>query len=117
MNCLAKSKILVMHKQLQGPFVIDWQWASLGHPAADIAYTKVYTMLAIPTAPNLAFKMFASIFILPMTRLYEKSYLKIKPIPRELIRKYMPIRAAILMMGPRTDAQRNYLEKLVKKYL
>jgi uncharacterized protein (TIGR02172 family) len=55
----------------QGPAIIDWMTATRGHPAADVARTRLLLTLGQPPNGGLA-----NFFILLGRRLYYRTYLK-----------------------------------------
>jgi Ser/Thr protein kinase RdoA (MazF antagonist) len=75
-----------------GPIIIDWIDAALGHPLADVARTLVIATVAVPPG-NLILKMFVKAFLGP----YLPTYFKFSPYaPADLEAWMLPVAAARL---------------------
>ena len=61
-----------------GPVIIDWIDATLGHPLADVARTAVIACFGVPNEQRIARLLFRT-----MAKIYVRRYLKASPYTRE----------------------------------
>jgi len=96
-----------------GPVIIDWIDAALGHPLADVARTTIIGSFGIPPEERFGRLIFST-----MVRLYLKRYFRISPYPRnELDAWLLPVAAGRLSeeIPHETDPLLRYVKKRLQQ--
>jgi aminoglycoside phosphotransferase (APT) family kinase protein len=76
----------------RGPRVVDWSFAARGHPAADVARTRL--ILAIGEPPRDAGVVIRRLDVLgrrALSALYLRAYAKARPIETRLVNRWLPL--------------------------
>lgn len=98
-----------------GPVIIDWIDAAVGHPLADVARTTVIAMAAGPP-PGTPGMRFVRLQLELFRRLYLKRYFKVGKYPRKDLDAWMlPVAAGRLEEGIESETEQ--LVKMVSNLL
>jgi len=98
----------------QGPIVIDWDGATRGNPAADVARTSLMIRTGHPT-PRPALAWLVERFRRPFHSLYMKKYASLRTVDtRELAAWELPVAAARL--ADCIPAEEQHLVRIIREH-
>jgi len=98
-----------------GPVIIDWIDATMGHPMADVARTSLLARAGTPP-PNNTLEWLSAISSQLFHRIYIKHYFKLSPYEeKDLLPWLLPVTAGRL--SEEIPYERDALVRLVKRYL
>jgi thiamine kinase len=79
-----------------GPVVIDWSFASRGHPAADVARTRLIVEVgARPTGSSSLVRRLDPLGRGLLSRLYTRAYRRSAPLDQGLVDRWTPLLALV----------------------
>jgi aminoglycoside phosphotransferase (APT) family kinase protein len=96
-----------------GPRVIDWSFAARGHPAADVARTRL--ILAIgepPPSAGFAVRRLDPLGRRALGHLYLRAYAKTRPIDTVLVNRWLPL-VALPRLTANIPGERDQLIALI----
>ena len=98
-----------------GPVIIDWIDATVGHPLADVARTSLIARVGLPP-PKTIWERFLHLFIGLHHRIYINHYFKLSPYNKEdLVPWLLPVTAGRL--SEEIEHETDVLVGLVNQYL
>lgn len=91
-----------------GPVVIDWGFAARGHPAADVARTRLIVEVgARPTGSSSLVRRLDSLGRGLLSRLYMRAYRRSTPLDQRLVDRWTPLVALVrLTAGIQEERER-----------